>query len=125
MLPGQKERIEAGQRAELEKVPAQVPTRVVLMIGRDDLFPYRVEYWRWMPGEIKALSLKKPPPVERMILAMELFEVQIDVAIDPRQFIYSPGDLEPTDQTTKFLQSIELKDVAEIKSAAAKSAGRR
>ncbi len=116
LLPGQKDKILAGQPADLEKLPKQIPDRVVLMIGREDQFPYRLEFWRLLPGEKKPLSLKKPPPVDRLVLAMELFEVQLDVPLDPRQFIYSPGDLPVVDQTPSFLQSLGLKDVVEAKS---------
>lgn len=113
LLPDQKDRILAGATPVLDRMPHQVPDRVVLMIGRDDLFPYRMEYWRLLPGEKKPLSLKKPPPADRMLLGMELFEVQFDVPLDPQQFVYNPGDLPKTDGTVQFLQSLGLKDVAE------------
>ncbi len=125
MLPGQKERIEAGQKPELEKIPVQVPSRVVLMIGREDLFPYRIEWWHLTPGEKKPLTLKRPPMEDRLVLAVEFFEVQLDVPQDPRQFIYNPGESQPTDVTTNFLQTLRLKEAVEIKSTSSKSSGRR
>lgn len=113
LLPDQKDRILAGETPELDRMPRQVPDRVVLLIGRDDLFPYRLEYWRVLPGEKKPLSLQKPVPFDRMLLAMELFEVQFDVPLDRQQFVYNPGDLPKIDATLPFLQSLGLKDVVE------------
>jgi hypothetical protein len=125
LLPAQKDKILAGQPADLDKLPKQIPDRVVLMIGRDDLFPYRLEYWRLLPVEKKPLSLKKPPPADRLLLAMELFEVQLDVPLDVRQFSYNPGDQPVVDLTPSYLQSLGLKDVVEAKSPAKKPAGPR
>lgn len=113
LLPEQREQILAGQPPDLERLAKHLPDRVVLMVGRDDLFPYRLEYWRLLPGEKKPLSLRKPPPVDRMLLAMELFEVQFDVPLDPRQFVYNPGELQKVDQTPMFLQLLGLKEAAE------------
>jgi hypothetical protein len=110
MLPDQKARLEAGQGADLSRLAPQVPERVTIMLGRDDLFPYRIEYARRQP-----VDKKKPSASGQMkqIVLLELFEVQLNVPVDPRLFVYNPGGLEPTDQTTTFLKSLRLDQTAE------------
>ncbi len=125
MLPDQRGQILAGEAADLSKLPAQLPERVVLMIGRDDLFPYRLEYWRHVAPPAKVIGVKKPPAVDTLIVAMELYEVQLDVPLDPRQFAYNPGDQPAVDQTPAFLQSLGLKDEIEAKAPQPSAAGRR
>ena len=108
LLPDQKEKILAGKGADVGKLPEQIPDRVILMVGRDDLFPYRIEYWRHSAGNAKS-------PIEeadKLLVVMELFEVQFGAPIDDRQFVYKPGDLEYADQTDAYLKSLGLSDGA-------------
>ena len=109
MLPGQKDKILAGQPADLTNLPANAPDSVVMLIGREDLFPYRVEYRRRL-AKPKRLPFSKTEFADTVLLAMEWYEVQFDTPLEPRQFIYSPGDLAVIDQTDIFLQSLGLKD---------------
>lgn len=110
MLPAQKARLEAGQPADLSKLAPQVPERVTIMLGRDDLFPYRIEYARRRP-----LDLQQPEVLGELkqVVLLELFEVQLNVPADPRQFVYNPGGLEAIDQTAAYLKSLNLDPSAE------------
>lgn len=91
-----------GGRAKQSDLPEPVPSRVVLLVGRDDLFPYRWEYWRRGPSDAAGKALEQP------LAVMEWYEVQLDGPIDRRAFNYRPGDLEVYDQTSSFLRSLGL-----------------
>lgn len=87
------------------KLPPHAPEVVVLLVGRDDLFPYRIEFRRR-----KEVDAKSPVRTDetRPLVVMEWFEVALDTPIDERQFIYRPGDLEFTDGTTRLLERMGL-----------------
>ncbi|MFO0897035.1 MAG: hypothetical protein U0836_06340 [Pirellulales bacterium] len=92
-LPQQQAAIEAGQEVDLSKLPPHVPDRVSLVIGQDDLFPYRIEYTR---GE---------GDTRHVLLLLEFFNVRIGEPIEPQRFRYQPPpDLEIVDVTDDFLK---------------------
>jgi len=93
-LPEQKADIEAGQGGDLRKLEPHVPDEVFVYLGQDDLFPYRVEFRR--DGH--------------PLVNCEVSELQIDVAIDPRQFQFDPGPKkqEVPDTTAQFLAQYGL-----------------
>ncbi len=49
LIPDMKEKLLAGHEPDWKKVPGHIPQRVVLTLGQDDLFPYRIEYVREQP----------------------------------------------------------------------------
>jgi hypothetical protein len=105
LLPNQKDAIESGQAADLTQLAANLPHRVVLHVGSDDLFPYRIEYWRSDRADDSAAAS------ERLIVVMELFEVQLGKPLDPAQFVYRPEkDVAPNDRTKEFLERLGLED---------------
>ncbi len=107
LLPEQAEAIRAGRPADLSPLTPNFPHRIVLHVGREDLFPYRIEYWRTESGEDGA------PPQEKLMLVMELYEVQLGARIDAAQFVYRPpAKLQPQDRTAEFLNRLELEDRA-------------
>ena len=53
LLPRSERRDRSGQPADLSKLAPNLPDRVVLHVGCDDLFPYRIEYWRAVPRRAK------------------------------------------------------------------------
>ncbi len=91
LLPDQQAAIQAGQAVDLGKLPRQVPDEVILFLGRDDLFPYRIEYRR-----------KGAKP----LLIMELFELKLNTPLDRRWFDYQPGDTPVVDQTPQAIQEL-------------------
>ena len=104
MLPEQASDIQAGKLANLEALPQHVPDHVVLLLGYEDHFPYRVEYRRIDQQE----STKSGKPVSQTLVSVDLYNVVLDAPINPQRFIYSPGDLEYADETSAFLQSLGL-----------------
>jgi hypothetical protein len=108
LLPDQKSAIDSNSAVDLTKLAAHLPDRVTLHIGWDDLFPYRIEYWRGEP----ATKDTKANDHGKLLVLMELYEVQLGGPIDPRQFAYAPGDLQPTDRTQAFLDKLSLEEPA-------------
>lgn len=103
LFPEQRERVAKGKNFSTGKVAEHFPDRVRLFIGRADLFPYRIEYWQ------RKTSTTKDGPVEtaHFPLLMELFEVQLDVPVDPSRFLYKPGDdMDVKDITSDFIKSL-------------------
>jgi hypothetical protein len=90
---------------DLDKLPPYLPHYVVLFLERDGLFPRRIEYWRRQPT-----GLRQEEPAERQrIVSMDLFDVRINVPIDPARFRLDPGQLSAPDQTDRYLQDLGLK----------------
>lgn len=82
-------------------LPQQLPHRAVLHLGRDDLFPYRIEFRRSVASGPTAKT-----DAEHPVAVMELREVVFNVPISREQFHYDPGTLEYTEQTDRFLESL-------------------
>jgi len=94
LIPDQKEAIERGEPVDLSKLPQHLPDHVVLLLGQNDLFPYRIEYRRGEGSEAVTL------------VATQLYDVRINVPTDdPDLFLYKP-DLKHTDVTQEFLDSL-------------------
>lgn len=87
----------------LKSLPSQFPHQVNLVIGKDDLFPYRVEYRRIVNQDsasgIVVTSNTKP------MVTLELYRVQYDAPIDPSYFVRRAGDLPVLDATAAYLAS--------------------
>ena len=103
MLPEQKAALEAGQAADYSKLPDHVPDHVVLLLGKDDHFPYRVEYRRTTgprpaPGKL---------PPGKLLVAMELFDVKINQPVDELNFFYK-SELVAEDQTASYIKELGL-----------------
>lgn len=119
MLPEQRERILAGGAADLSPLPDHVPHEVAVSVGRDDLFPYVIEYRRvrgdsasGADGAADDVALggrrgekgeRRTAPTGRIAL-LQFHEVNLGGATIPaRQFRYYPGDVDPADRTQRFL----------------------
>jgi outer membrane lipoprotein-sorting protein len=107
LLPGQKEAIAAGEAPDLRKLRDQLPDQVVVWLGRDDLVPYRIDYRRRFPAAHTHIEAFWPQRATTLV-AMEFFEVRLNVPIDPATFTYSPGSLQPVDATDSYLQRVGL-----------------
>jgi hypothetical protein len=102
ILPDQRVALEQGQPADLTKLPEHVPDEVLLYLGREDLFPYRFEYRRNAFDKRSREQAGSSGPVT--LATLELFEVQVNGAIDTQQFIYNPGDQPFEDATDAVLK---------------------
>lgn len=87
------------------KLPPHAPDVMVLLVGRDDLFPYRIEFRRRVEPDEKT---PQRTDETRALVIMEWFELALDTPLDERQFIYRPGDVKPIDGTEKLLVQMRL-----------------
>ena len=97
LLTDEKEQFHEGDPRGLQSLLPHLPAGVVLLLGQEDLFPYRIEYHR------------EPPDLNggRPIVVMQFFDVRLDGKIDPLVFSYQPNDvdkLEITDRTQEYTQ---------------------
>ena len=106
MLPAQAEKLKATGAPDRSKLPEHLPDCVRLLLGKDDLFPYRIEYLRTRDPEPGASG----PPDRKLLVLMELFEVQTNLTIDPRNFVYQPAKF--VDATSEFLRKADLSEPA-------------
>jgi len=107
LLPDQQGAIEAGQGVNLAKLPAHIPDRVTLFLGRDDLFPYRLEYHRDLPGE-KEWEVVPPERRALPVVKLEWFEVRFNLPLAREQFYFHPGDTKYEDVTKRYLEGLGL-----------------
>lgn len=90
-----------------------VPDQVVLFLGADDLFPYRIEFRRLPDGagavtDVNAAATQSNADPASLLLALELYEVQINVPLEERLFQFAPGSRPYTDVTELYLQQMTV-----------------
>lgn len=104
LLPDRAEEIASGKPIDLTQLPQPLPESVVIYLGKDDLFPYRVDYCRSDRSEAgQGRGVVQP------IVTLEFFYVNLNVPVDPNRFRYNPGNLECVDRTQEFLQKLGLR----------------
>ncbi len=103
MLPEQRQQILAGQPADSSQLPEPVPHGVDLYLGRDDLFAYRMDYFRIRPAAGKGQGSGQ----RQVIHTVELIHVNWN-PVDPASFEYNPGNLDVKDETEEYLRSLKL-----------------
>lgn len=106
MFPDQSEAIRGGAKPDLSKLALNLPDRVVLYVGCDDLLPYRIEYWRSQANAAADSANGRG----KLIGLFELYELRIDAPIDPAQFVCRHGNLKPVDRTAEYLEKLGLED---------------
>ena len=102
LVPEQQERIAAGQPCDFAELP-QLPQRVMVFLGHEDLFPRRIEFRRRPFGTRDSGAGEGNADDFATVVTLELTEVQINQPIDSRQFQYGPAAA--SDVTDAFLQS--------------------
>lgn len=105
LLPQYPELLDDQGRVRGDELPAQFPDRIFLLVGQDDLFPYRVDFRR-SRSEKESSLLDVNPAASSSLTTMELFEVQFDAPLDPGEFVYSPTNIEIHDRTDEMLKQI-------------------
>jgi hypothetical protein len=95
-LPDQKTAVETGQPINLGKLPPMLPDRVVVFLGRNDLFPRRIEY---SASDGRSFADDETPPLVRI----HFDDVQFDQPVDPRRFMFDSAVVSPTDDTDGYL----------------------
>ena len=88
-------------------LPERLPHHVLVLVGRDDAFPYVVEY-RGRARDLGADLTDLFQPAELPLARLEFTEVQFDAPIDNREFDYDPPvDPDWTDNTASFLRRLD------------------
>jgi len=105
LMPNPEAAIKSGAPVSWDKLPQHLPHFAVVFLGRDDLFPFRIEFGR----RLAQPSLRVDGPTESTIVTMDLFEVSLKVSFHRSRFTFSPGNLEYSDQTERFLERLGLK----------------
>ncbi|MEE8450373.1 MAG: hypothetical protein V3R99_00610 [Thermoguttaceae bacterium] len=94
-VPKLREEGRAATPLDPSRLPPHLPDLVVLHLRHEDLFPYRIEYRR-------TVSQRST----RAMVTMEFYDIVVDMAVSPRRFEYNPGDLDYTDDTADYLDSL-------------------
>ena len=85
-----------------------MPERVHLVLGRDDLFPYRLDY----SDIADSIATGGRATGNPSALRIEWYDVQLDGPVDARRFRYSPTIPNWTDVTDNLVESAEgLRDL--------------
>ena len=83
--------------------PEQLPHHVLVLVGKNNLFPYVIEHRRasdaYLAGTVAGLRPTRDP-----LVRYEIFEVQYAAAMDRRLFEFKPGDVQWTDETALVLE---------------------
>ena len=105
MVSGQlSERAARQFRDESASLLKHLPSLVTVALGREDLFPFRIEYRAIDPEQpAKDVAQARGTPV----LVTEWFEVQYDVPVDPQRFIFRPGEIQVEDKTAAYVASLK------------------
>jgi hypothetical protein len=95
-----------AQPGDLSKQP-QIPERVMVYLGHEDLFPRRIEFLRRASSEMVENGPGQGRAGELVpAVSLEFTDVRFNEPIDPRQFEYMPASA--VDVTEAFLRSRRL-----------------
>jgi hypothetical protein len=94
-----------------------MPDRVIVYVGCDDYFPYRIEYWRQEGARTDA----SPTSGGRLLVVMELYEVRTDGPVDPRHFAFQVGEVQPVDKTGEYLERFGMEETLPAGASRARS----
>ena len=103
ILPGQKDEVLSKDSLSLRQLPGHFPRSVVVLLGTDDLFPYRIEFHR---GELSATTESQTP--SSAMVTMQWFEVQLNGTVNRQEFVYEAGARPFTDATDEYLNAIGI-----------------
>jgi hypothetical protein len=87
-------------------LPPHLPHRVNVLLGHDDLFPYRVEYLRQDPGSSGNRRGQMNGQPWTVMTRIDFREVSIPATIDPLQFVYQPDAAEIEDRTRAMVETL-------------------
>jgi hypothetical protein len=104
LLPDQKDQILAGKPPSLDALPSHLPHEVAVSLGRNDYFPYRIQFVRQRDADSEGTS---SAPTTRTVLLVELFDVAIGDILDPRLFQFKPTDVEFDDRTEQYFKELQ------------------
>lgn len=93
------------QPVDWNKLPADFPQQVELLLGSEDLFPYQLRYLRLARPAARAAGLKVEP-----LLTLEFFDVEFGKPLPDTVFHYEPApSLVVADGTREYIAKLGLK----------------
>jgi hypothetical protein len=96
----------------LARLPRHVPHSAMVILGKQDLFPYQIEYRRSKDaGRTGNVMSVIETADSRAMVTMELFEVQLGAVIDPIQFVFKPGDRPFVNRTRDYLKRYSRSEI--------------
>lgn len=101
----EQKRIAAGGKLDVARLPPHLSDRVVIYLGRDDLFPYRFDYGRTQPLTEKQ-SAAGETPTTKTIMTLEFYEVRFGRPIPRERFYYKPGQ-GAIDDTERYIARLK------------------
>ncbi len=99
LVPEQTEAIAAGESPNLAKLPDHAPDRVLLYLGQNDLFPYRLDLRRQVANHIHVGGHDRDDR-DRSLQTWEFYNVRLAGRVSALSFIYDPGN-EPFEDVTE------------------------
>ena len=103
-VPRMKDAIKQGRGVAREDLPEHLPNSVVLFLGKDDLFPYSIFYYR-LAGTTTNV---KASPDDRQIVQIVMSKVRFNQSIPAGKFVYNP-QLKFSDETEQLLAKLGAK----------------
>ncbi|MCA9212221.1 MAG: hypothetical protein KDB27_04075 [Planctomycetales bacterium] len=105
LFPSVKGIVRANGTVNVDRLPQYVPNRVFVLLGRDGLFPYRIEYHKDTDSSQNRTGTNAAQSTA--LLTMDLYRVQIGMPIEPRTFFYNPGGHQKVDdRTAQFTKTL-------------------
>lgn len=102
---------ELASAEDMSSWPRQLPHHVLVLVGKDNLFPYVIEYRRVEDAQL-ASSAAGDRPTHNPLVRYELFEVQFAAAMEDVSFEFKPGDVQWSDETTLVLERLQAQAAA-------------
>lgn len=99
LMAGEESAGEAATPPEPAALPVYLPNQIEIYIGRDDLFPYQVDY-------LRAAAPGKRRDSDRLLARMKLVDVHFNAPIDAGQFTNPGGNTVPIDDTEAYLRRV-------------------
>jgi len=103
-MPDHVDVLEQGGGVATEELPDQLPNLVVLLLGKDDLFPYSIAFYRLAGTTTDVTASRHDQPIVRVNLS----KVRFNQPLPPERFSYQPGDREFVDQTRMLLDQLNI-----------------
>ncbi len=96
-----------GNQVTAQRSPEHFPHFVTLALGQEDLFPFRIEYRRKKSdGSSSEIVVTAD---SRAIVTLELFQVQLNLPLNPELFVKRAGDMPVRDATQSYLEQMGVK----------------
>src|SRR5262249_177511 len=99
LMAGDEQAAGAEPPGEPAPIPEYLPNQIEVYIGRDDLFPYQVDY-------LRAAHPGKHHDHDRLLAKMKFVDVHFDLPIEGTQFVHPPSEGVPVDDTEAFLRRV-------------------